>query len=85
MAKAKFDGPRHHELRKFLTETKHTFCAWQHKVGTQTLIQAQVVNGIIVIFAFYEPDGWNVWLLGTERKTENAFNEIRTATGLDPI
>ena len=85
MSKATFNGPQHQELRKFLAETKHTFCIWQHKVNSQTLIEAQFINGRIVIFAYHKPDGWAVWLQSTKRETENVFAEIRAATGLDPI
>ena len=85
MAKAKFNGPEHQELRKFLAKTENAFCLWQHKVSSQTLFEAWVMNGRLVIFAFYEPDGWVVWLPSTESETENAFAEIRAAIGLDPI
>ena len=85
MAKTKFNGPRHQELRKFLATIENKFCLWQYKVSSLTYVEAQFLNGRIVIFAFYEPDGWDVWLPGAEDKTEPAFAEIRRAVGLDPV
>lgn len=85
MTKATFNGPRHRELRKFLAETECAFCMWHHKASSETLIEAWFLNGKVVIFGFYEPDGWDVWLPGAEGQTEHAFAEIRAAVGLDPI
>ena len=85
MAKATFNGPRHKELQKFLAKTACAFCMWQHKVNSQTRIEAWNLHGRVVVFAFYEPDGWDVWLPGVESLTEKAFAEIRAAIGLDPI
>ena len=85
MTKAKFNGPRHKELREFITKTERTYSAWQYKPSSETLVQAYLMNGRIVIFAFYEPNGWDVWLPGAEIKTKNVFAAIRAATGLHAI
>mgnify|MGYP001598228227 CR=1 FL=1 len=85
MAKAKFNGPQHQELRKFLAKTKSTLCVWQYKVSSQTLIEARFMNSSIVIFALYEPDGWDVWLPSKKAKTEECFTEICEALGLDQV
>ena len=85
MAKTKFNGPRHSELRMFLATIENKFCLWQHKVSSQTIFETWFLNSRVVIFAFYEPDGWDVWLPGAEDKTEPAFAEIQRAVGLDPV
>lgn len=85
MAKTKFNGPRHNELRKFLAETERAFCVWQHKPSAITLIEEWFINGRLVIFALHAPDGWDVWLPGAEGQTEHAFAEIRRAVGLEPV